>query len=105
MERNDQLSLIRQKCIEALCAHGTRSEQSLYTRGFDRPIRLADVLLAITKASPNNHNRVWLKSDGRFVLNENGNSLHNPADWNLRKDDLTEQSEECINFIYELLHE
>lgn len=73
----------------------------------NRPIRLADVLLAIGhldvikykegfKTHPHN---VCVTTLG-YALNENGMHLF---EWNLRQDDLTEQSDYCVSFLYELL--
>lgn len=68
-----------------------------------RPIRLADVLLAISKADENNHNKIWMKSDGRIVANFETKSLKSVVDWDLLKDDLTQQSETTIDFIHSIL--
>lgn len=69
-----------------------------------RPIRLADVLLAIDKkyinSSSNNHFRSKFE-----IINasyEDGSFKHD-AYWNLRNDSLTEQSPETIEFISNLL--
>lgn len=88
MNRTEQIDLIRGKCIEALSADGTRSEQSLYARGFDRPIRLSDVLLAIQESGNGKAISYFLVADGN---------------WNLRKDSLDEQTNETISFLADLL--
>lgn len=62
-----------------------------------RPIRLADVLLAIKKDG------FSLSSDGIFLENIDYETYKECGAWNLRKDDLNEQSEETINFLAELL--
>lgn len=63
---------------------------------FGRPIRLADVLLAIPKEKYYTVNN----QGGRF---SSGYGTAEPCNWNLIKDDLTLQSPETISFIAELL--
>lgn len=94
-ERSLNLALIRQKCIEVRCPNASRSEVSIVVRHPDFKIHLADVLLAI-----NSQSKVFVEIDmrGRFVVNEDSTEL-----WNLRKDDLTEQSDKCIKFLADLL--
>lgn len=60
-----------------------------------RPVRLADVLLAInTKSSlPDNVN-----------IDRNG-GVDTTCQWNLRADNLTEQSDECLEFLAALLNQ
>ncbi len=55
-----------------------------------RPIRLADVLLAIGRPA--------LYDSSAYFLYKNGNEV-----WDLRRDDLTEQSDECVAFLADLL--
>lgn len=68
-----------------------------------RPIRLADVLLAIDHETDEG---IAITRQGRFLqLEDSGwrtqlNGLHG---WNLRNDNLTEQSDETVDFIYQLL--
>jgi hypothetical protein len=76
----------------------TRKESEFKVLG--RPIRLADVLLAILKQDPANRTKLLLESSGQFrqvFPNRLG------PYWNLRADDLEKQSEETISFLYELL--
>lgn len=58
-----------------------------------RPIRLADVLLAIPKGN------------NGYDFNTSANFLYRDGDvfWDIRKDDLTFQAPETIKFLYELL--
>jgi hypothetical protein len=138
MNRDEQLTLIRQKCIKANpeitrviatdttvllgcsnCAndwyctsaeelnaalqHKGRIGRTFCSKKFMhlghgrlRPIRLADVLVAIDKR----------KSYGEYATIASNGWFHFDAErswWNLRKNDLTEQSEECILFLYDLL--
>lgn len=68
-----------------------RHETDLY-RILGRPIRLADVFLAV------GHNQGY--RDGKMQASQ----LYTIVEvWNLRADDLEKQSEETINFLYELL--
>jgi len=69
-----------------------------------RPVRLADVLLAI-----NEKKKDWYAFDcaGYLLIREFGTSAFElagePSPWNLRSDDLTLQSDDTINFLYELV--
>lgn len=77
--RHEQIAAIRAKCIEA---HGDKSQRMTERQKdlFNEPTRLSDVLLAIIKD----------EAKENFT-------------WNLRKDDLTEQSDETISWLYNLL--
>jgi hypothetical protein len=102
---NQKLELIRQKCIEANpeirddagCFIHCRMLQGGQEWGDScmckvRTVRLADVVnfLRTIKGSGNaNRYAAW--------------ALELIGIWNLRKDDLNEQSEETINFLSELL--
>lgn len=73
-----------------------------------RPIRLADVLLAIDGTYRHGDAiTVRIIPGGTFERLHTGNVLPgewNPqVRWNLRADDLEKQSEETIDFLYELL--
>ena len=85
-----KLAAIQQKCVEA------NPEIENKRWGTERPIRLADVLLAVQKqeygGSPEFRYTCEKLTSGAWHVH-----------WNLRKDDLTEQSEECISFLYDLL--
>jgi len=74
-----------------------------------RPIRLADVLLAMETAKGSHH--VAVRNDGGILVRE-GNGItsnwslqwRNPFPvWNLRADNLEEQSDECVAFLAGLL--
>lgn len=68
-----------------------------------RPIRLADVLLAIgSRAKDFELRNDYLWSWSVDVPKYNDDRA-NQIFWNLRADDVREQSEETINFIYNLL--
>lgn len=66
-----------------------------------REIRLADVLLAIGE-------KYAVDGSGMLLKRQFGTSAYDcagmPGGWNLRADDLTQQSPECIDFLYELLN-
>ncbi len=68
-----------------------------------RPIRLADVLLAI-RANRNAANGVYgIKDDGELMhISFQGITIL-PIRWNLRQDDLTKQSPGAIDFLFTLL--
>jgi len=92
---NQKLELIRQKCIEAHgeCEHpinaGARCQFGCCQ---NRPIRLADVLLAIEPG-------IYLDVSGGFFKHDARGVRIYFAIWNLRKDDLNSQSEETIDFL------
>jgi hypothetical protein len=101
MTRDEQFDLIRRKCTEALCAHGTRSEQVRYKALFNRKIRLADVLLAMKP-----HTYFVDTQGGWWVWHKAGVEPHyfgKGTDWCLLKDDITLQSDECVAFLANLL--
>lgn len=92
---NEQkIEAIREKCVAA----NPEKEWILGDeRNYDAPARLADVLLAIK-----------LSFDGGTLtgrLEETKQAIHDLADfrWNLRVDDLSLQSPETINFLFEIL--
>lgn len=69
-----------------------------------RPIRLADVLLAIITKDPANRTRVIVESSGQFIFCVFGDEGKKAGpSWNLLKDSLTDQSPETIDFLYQLL--
>lgn len=113
---NENLELIRQKCIEAN-PEITTEEVLICTRDWSawtyktmteddfvmepRPIRLADVLLTIRNVKPQtNPEKICLIVPVPPYHLMETECLNK---WNLRKDDLNEQSEEVINFLGELL--
>ena len=66
-----------------------------------RPIRLADVLLAIKDIPVEKKINIL----GNDHMPQNSTLAHIVTFWKLDKDDLTIQSPETIAFIYELLHD
>jgi hypothetical protein len=113
MNKEEQINFIREKCIEAnpeikrrfvfICRHGEEYQQP-------DVIRLADVLLATNNAVRN----MAVQDFGALMLfsvDEDTDSLDwnevmvdgKRRHWNLRADDLRQQSEETINFLYDLL--
>lgn len=113
MTTQQQIALIRQECIEANpeivsdkkqidIRNGHGEWLGVEETGVMRPIRLADVLLAI----PLTEGTTWrVTQNGIFVSVEDewGKETFTDAQWNFLKDDLTEQSEECITFLAGLL--
>jgi hypothetical protein len=123
MTRQEQLELIRQKCIEANpdklaehdhkklpCQEVCTNRVDIYHDWNERegggctygvqlgPIRLADVLLAIGGRNVKSYYSVH--KDGHWCIS----NFRDLCWWNLRKDDLTEQSDECIAFLADLLN-
>jgi hypothetical protein len=97
------IAFITQKCIAANENKALFCECPLCQgdRWCSRPIRLADVLLAIEEKDNDVRDvKIYLHQAFHEVGIIWGNI---EACWNLRKDDLTEQSEETINFIAGLL--
>lgn len=102
-KRHQQLTLIRQKCIEANPEIAERRLDAEKTWDgatvniFDNKIRLADVLSALENTS----HYLEINQLGHFTFK--GVTGGEWGEWNLRKDDLTEQSDETILFLYDLL--
>lgn len=102
--RAEQLELIRRECIKANAEIETYNcECFTGCHAIGRPIRLADVLLAIGEFG---HHNIAVTSGSVIIeASEIGwrdcepKRLH----WNLRKDDLTLQTDEFIQFAYDLL--
>ena len=94
----DKLQTIREACIKA----NPKKEWEEYFpdagdhRGVavDIPCRLAAVLLAIDE-------KFVEENSGNWGVEETQSKLVKL--WNLRNDDLSQQSEETINFLYDLL--
>lgn len=103
---------IRKKCIEAnpfdmgenhecvecnsrLCVCPWRNDSGNKT-DYLRPIRLADVLLVLRNEVPKFHQQVVLGTEG---------ATKTIGMWNLKDNNLENQSEETINFIHGLLYE
>ncbi len=89
---------------------GCCSNNQYYDKGqfeiLGREIRLADVLLAIQAKYQkiNGYVTYLVGSNGTFYEQEGLCGSHQELDyWNLLKDSLTDQSEECIEFLYNLL--
>jgi hypothetical protein len=68
-----------------------------------RPIRLADVLLAIPQNESCKAQAVSMNGDFFDFDDDMKTYTIVGSPWNLRADDLEKQSEETINFLYELL--
>lgn len=93
MNRDQHIALVWRKCIEA-----NADEKDRYEIG-PRAVRLADVLLAIQKA----RGGMWARHSGVFEVDQWVKDLLPMYD--LRKDDLTEQSDECVAFLAKLLND
>lgn len=115
MTHTERLGAVRQKCIEAnptIVRWGGFDLAKMALGGVPesapdevRPIRLADVLLAIGKAMTRG-NSYFVDADGGFhewFAPQGRLDLRTVGRWNLRADDLSQQSEETIDFIASLL--
>lgn len=96
MDRQEQLDLIRAACIEANPGDTTLRDQNSWQglqikRTHGRPIRLADVLEAARKVGYVS-TEDWLGVITGVVTR-----------YDLRKDDITEQSDECVAYVCGLL--
>lgn len=117
MNRDKQLEAIRAACIKAnpqivVNKHAQLIKLDHTVEYFEecRPVRLADVLLAIHAVEPANKTNVTIESDGQFIQRlPTGNGTetvpHAMLHWNLRQDDLTEQSDECITFLISVVQD
>ena len=65
------------------------------------PIHVSDVLLAIEAHDADSERIISINSVGLFEVRYTDSD--ESAEWNLRQDDLTQQSDECIEFISSLL--
>lgn len=107
---NSNLEIIRAVCIDA-----NPEIVSVVENEFDgvdvseRPIRFADVLLAIGKKE---RGHIFARADGEIAVffkwvdfGEEKRHEVEPTyiEWNLRKDDLTQQSPETLQFLSDLL--
>lgn len=119
--------MTREHQLETICAVCVKANSGIYVRHGNlcdpyeygvyathrmcdtRPIRLADVLLALESKHREDYAIVsngffltW-RSDNRFGQDGDWKGANTEARWNFRKDDLSEQSDECIAFLAELL--
>ena len=68
-----------------------------------RPITLADCLRAIDKEIPSSRD-LYINGEGGFAWTSSGTDCHTyQAIWNLEKDSLDEQSDDLVNFLFNLL--
>lgn len=90
-------------CYDGYASYEVQSEKNMagYIEIIGRPIRLADVLLALNRKS--NTSGYWAVDTTGAWLDMRKSVRHIMSEWNLRKDSLDEQSEETISFLYELL--
>lgn len=100
MTRDEQIRLIRDEVIEAKYEtvgfeHGEWGEKR------KEPVRLSDVLLAIDRTRTGV--RALIQSPDTLTIERTMHGYTIIGDWNLRADDLTGQSPECISFLADLL--
>ena len=92
MNREQKIQAIREKVVQAVpdIMHGA------WPLSNGREIRLADVLVAHA------HKRYTPNRVADFTQ-EVLEIVQGERAWNLRKNSLTDQSDECIDFLYEIL--
>lgn len=73
------------------------------TKIFGRDIRLADVLLAIEKNSKDSFFMIGQNGEFNQLKLHSGEEISSGIKYNFLKDNLTDQSEETIEFLYQLL--
>lgn len=98
MTTKEKIEAIRQACIKVNREREWKDFVAVGAPWKDSPCRLADVLLAIKLFSIS-----ITACRGYFA--KNGVIPKGDVKWNLRTDDLAQQSEETIDFIYELVKE
>lgn len=109
--REEYLKVIRDACLKANPEIEVRNSSMMLKGTFtglinhrDTKIRVADVLLALESIKSREHT-YWIDCGGQFASRkfseEHESWLH--VFWNLRADNLNEQSDECVAFIAELL--
>lgn len=96
MTRDQKIGAIRKACIGANLKIGAMARDGrrmVPVLNYGRPIRLADVIHALVKADSES---VTEKQYLELLLD-------NTVGWDMPKDDLSLQSEECVSFIHSLL--
>lgn len=72
-----------------------------------RPIRLADILLAIGQSKKNADMEYGIRANGVFLTDFCEKAVFNENDeiiaWDLKNDDLSKQSPECLQFLAGIL--
>lgn len=103
MTPQEHITAIRTKCIEANSEIELREPRGFMGDPDRHAIRLADVLLAIEGSS------LYVADGGEFFTFDDfdGPDMHlvlsTGVTWNLRHDDLAEQTPETLAFIHNLL--
>jgi hypothetical protein len=107
MNGQGQIEAIRKACIASNPTIETRNTSMMLSGVFtglinhrDSTIRLADVLLGINRKLSS---AIGVSSAGQFYDERKGRSHWTSGLWNLLNDDITAQSDECIDFIHSLL--
>ncbi|MEK7140730.1 MAG: hypothetical protein AAB815_03015 [Patescibacteria group bacterium] len=110
MNREQKLQFIKEKTIEAnpeivINKHAQLIHQDHSVEYFEqtRPIRLADILLVISKKHFPKAEHIFLKEIAEIELNEFWEKIKDVIRrWDLLHDSLSEQSEETIDFLCSL---
>ena len=79
--------------------HGSLIGDGVWFKILGKPIHLADVLMAIEKKNPD----IMIDVSGRFLLNEQPAPLCQECSWNLKDDNLDNQSDEIKLFLINIL--
>jgi hypothetical protein len=116
MRRDEYLTFIRQKCIEAnprVAWVEYSGEIKCNADGAPtpirvlRPIRIADILLALAAAEARSHKSLWIEElshlsrSGVLTLYLMGHEQ--PLDWDLVQDDLATQTDGGLALLYAVL--
>ena len=107
MNREQKLQFIREKCIEVNPLVAGRNTSMRIEGVFDglinyrdNTIRLADILLAISKKHFPKAEHIFLKEIAEIELNEFWEKIKDVIRrWDLLHDSLSDQSEETIDFL------
>jgi hypothetical protein len=96
LSMNDQISLIRQKCIAANPTDISKADNG-------RILRLADVLLAYSKEKFPEAEHIFTKEQGELLLKIYWDGVDDIIRrWDSRNDDLQGQPHESIELLYNL---
>lgn len=100
IEANPEIE--KQKCV--MCGYVDCDRSTTGCPAYiGRPIRLADILIALETYSILGGWQFMVDVCGDFYALPDGNNPQIKSRWNLRKDNLEDQSEECLAFLASLL--
>jgi len=108
----NKIKFIREKCIEVNPKIMTNNTSMLLEGEFhgiinhrDKTVRLADVLMALEKNQKDGQSFYLVSAGGGFwkVNQKDGMEWCKGYSWNLKNNNLENQLEETIDFIYDIL--